>query len=127
MFDEAGAAKSLLNVIALGVDVRIDFVRHAVVAPIAFESDVVRRSADPSGLPIHLKWRFPDTKVIARCDHGNRLRVRHQLNRHWREKDRAIGWTEDSHGRWRVRRWTVVVRQQKNIAVGETDSIRLDR
>src|SRR6266566_8231447 len=40
--NEARAGKSFLNVIAFGVDVRIDFVRDAVVALIAFESDIVR-------------------------------------------------------------------------------------
>src|SRR5437762_5091364 len=92
LFDEAGAAKSFLNVIAFGVDVRIDFVRDAVVAPIAFESDVVRRSADPNGLSVHLKWRFPDTQVIARCDHGNRLRVRPAVILRPAEKIKLAHW-----------------------------------
>jgi len=72
--NEARAGKSFLDVIALGVDISGSiFVRDAVVALIAFESDVVRRSADPNRLSVHLKWRFPDTQVVARRDDGNRL------------------------------------------------------
>src|SRR5258706_12895229 len=74
--NEARAGKSFPNVIAFGVDVRIDFVRNAVVALIAFESDVVRRSADPDGAAVYRKRSLPYAEMVARRDGGKRLRVR---------------------------------------------------
>ena len=61
---------------ALIVDIRIDFVGHAVVALIAVEANVVRGGADPQFLPLHLEWRFPQTKMMALRHHlnGNRMR-----------------------------------------------------
>jgi len=74
--NEARAGKSFLDVIALGVDYSDRFwCVMPLFALIAFESDVVRPSADPNRLSVHLKWRFPDTQVVARRDDGNRLRV----------------------------------------------------
>jgi len=52
----------------LEIDIGIDLVGDAVVALIAFESDIVRGGADPQGFAVDLERRFPDTQVIARPD-----------------------------------------------------------
>src|SRR5713101_8021509 len=45
--DEAGGRESFLDVVTLKVDVGIDLVSDAVVALVAFESDIVSSGTDP--------------------------------------------------------------------------------
>src|SRR5437016_5808458 len=66
--DEARRSKSFFDVIALEIDIGIDLVGNAVVALIAFESDVVGGGADPQGFAIDLEVRFPDAQMVARSD-----------------------------------------------------------
>src|SRR5260370_39635149 len=64
--NEAGGNKSFFDVVALEVDIGIDLVGDAVVALIAFESDIVSGGADPQRCTFYLERRFPYAKVIAR-------------------------------------------------------------
>ena len=74
--DESGAGKSFFDVIALQVDVRINFVRDAVVTLIALETNIVSRRADPQRFAVHGERRFPEAKVIARSDDADGFGVR---------------------------------------------------
>ena len=56
---EPRGRECLLDVVALEIHVGIDLMRHAVVAPIALEADVVRGGADPQRGSLDLKWRLP--------------------------------------------------------------------
>src|SRR5713226_2178171 len=73
--DEAGGGESFLNVVAFKVDVGIDLVSDAVVALVAFESDVVSSGTDPKRFTIDLKRRFPDAQMVARPDDADGLSV----------------------------------------------------
>src|SRR5256885_16959856 len=66
--DQACVAESLFDIVALEIDIGIDFVGDPVVALIAFEADVVGGGADPQSLAIDLERRFPDAQMIARSD-----------------------------------------------------------
>ena len=74
--DESGGRERFLDVVALEVDVGIDLVGDAVVALVAFETDVVCGGADPERFAIDLERRFPDAQMIARCDDADGLGVR---------------------------------------------------
>src|SRR5277367_3486748 len=70
--DLAGAAEGLLYVVALKVNVWIDFVSDGGTlgaALIVFEADVVSGGADPEGFAIDGEGGFPEAQVIARSDH----------------------------------------------------------
>src|SRR5713226_5686097 len=73
--DEAGGGESLFDKVTLKVDVGIDLVSDAVVALVAFESDVVSSGTDPKRLALDLKWRFPDAQMVARPDDADGLSV----------------------------------------------------
>src|ERR1700738_2007067 len=64
--DPAGGGEGLLNIVALKVDVGINFVSDSVVALVALEANIVSGRADPERLTINFKWRFPDAQMIAR-------------------------------------------------------------
>lgn len=66
--DEAGRGQGFFDVVALEVDVGIDFVCEAVVALVAFETDVMGCGSDPCHLAVHFERRFPDAQVVARGD-----------------------------------------------------------
>src|ERR1051325_10625722 len=66
--DETSATKSLLDVIAFQIDVRVDFVRDAVVSLVAFESNIMSRRSDPKSFSIYREWRLPNTEMVARTD-----------------------------------------------------------
>ena len=66
--DQAGAEESFFDVIALQIDVGIDFVSEAVVALVAFEADIVSSRADPKRFSIHSERRFPYAQMIAGLD-----------------------------------------------------------
>ena len=68
--DKAGGSERFFDVVALEVDVGIDFVREAVVALIFFEADVVSGGADPERSAVDFERRLPDAQVIARGDDG---------------------------------------------------------
>ena len=55
--------------IAFSVDCRINFVRHAAVALVFFEADIMSAGADPDVLTIHLERSFPEAKMMATRDH----------------------------------------------------------
>ena len=61
--DQAGVGKGLLDIVALEVDIGINFVGDSVVALVALEADVVSCGAHPKRLTINLKWRFPDATL----------------------------------------------------------------
>lgn len=69
--NQAGCTEGSGEVVALFVDFGIDFVSDAVVALIAFETDVVRTSSDPDWLAVNFERRFPDSKMMARGDDLN--------------------------------------------------------
>jgi len=73
--DEAGGRESFLDVVALEVDVGINLVSDAVVALVAFESDVVSSGADPKRFAVNLEGRFPNAEMVARSDHADGLSV----------------------------------------------------
>src|SRR6266481_4742022 len=74
--DQAGAAESFLHVVTLQINVRIDFVSEAVVTFVAFEPNIVSRSADPQRFAVACESRFPNTQMIAGPDHIDRLGMR---------------------------------------------------
>src|SRR5437762_5081813 len=74
--DQARGGESFFDVVALKIDIGIDPVGNAVVALVAFESDVVGGGADPQGFAVDLERRFPDAQVIARSDDADGLSVR---------------------------------------------------
>jgi len=53
--DEARGRESFFDVVALKINIGIDLVGNAVVALIAFESDIVGGSADPQGFAVDLE------------------------------------------------------------------------
>src|SRR5579863_6520051 len=63
--DQAGAGKSFFDVVAFEVDVGIDFVSEAVVALVAFESDIVSGGANPESFAVDGERRLPDAQMIA--------------------------------------------------------------
>lgn len=63
--DQAGGGKSFFDIVALEIDVGIDFVGDAVVALISFEADVVSGGADPQHLAVDGEGGFPDAEMIA--------------------------------------------------------------
>jgi hypothetical protein len=65
--DEARGGERFFDVVALEVDVGVDFVGQAVVALVFFEADIVGGGADPKGLAVDLKRGFPDAQMVARC------------------------------------------------------------
>src|SRR5207244_6251273 len=74
--DEARGGESLFNVVALEIDIGIDLVGDAIVALVAFESNVMRGGADPQCLPFHLERCFPDAQMVARSDDAEGFGVR---------------------------------------------------
>src|SRR5258708_35121850 len=62
--DEARGGESFFDVVALEIDIGIDFVGDAVVALIAFESDIVSGGADPQRCTLDLERSFPYAPVI---------------------------------------------------------------
>src|SRR5467141_4507916 len=73
--DEASACERFFDVLALEVDIRIDLVSDAVVALVAFESNVVSSGADPKRFAVNLEGRFPNAEMVARSDHADGLSV----------------------------------------------------
>lgn len=55
LFHLTGAEQSFFDVIALEINVGINFVGETIVALIALEADIVGGGADPNGFPIALK------------------------------------------------------------------------
>jgi len=74
--DESGGRERFFDVFALEVDVGIDLVGDAVVALVAFESDVVRGGADPERFTFDLERGLPDAQMVARSDDADGLGVR---------------------------------------------------
>src|SRR5579863_5697101 len=64
--DSPGAGESFFDVVALQVNIRIDFVGYAVVTVIALEADIVSGGADPDHLAVDGEGRPPDAQMIAR-------------------------------------------------------------
>src|SRR6266850_2609807 len=73
---KAGRRERFFDVVALEIDVRIDLVGDAVIALVAFESDVVRGGANPERFALDLEWSFPNAQMVARPDDANGLSVR---------------------------------------------------
>src|SRR5258708_25650456 len=74
--DQSRSQESFLDIIALEVDVWVNFMRYSVVAIVAIEADVVGGSPDPQSLSVNFKWRLPDAQVIARGYDLDRFGVR---------------------------------------------------
>src|ERR1700687_4140949 len=66
--DEARGNEGLFDIVALKINIGIDLVGDAVVALIAFESDVVGCGAEPQRLALNLERGFPDAQMVARTD-----------------------------------------------------------
>jgi len=73
--DEPRGSKRLFDIVALKVDIGIDFVSDSIIALVSFEADVVSGGADPHRLAVNFEGRFPNTQVIARGDNRNRFGV----------------------------------------------------
>src|SRR6266852_9603138 len=73
--DEARRGESSFDVVALEIDIGIDLVGDAVVAPVAFESDVVGGGANPKRFSVDLERRFPYAQMVARSDDADGLSV----------------------------------------------------
>src|SRR5205809_7629567 len=73
--NETRGSQSILNVVALEINIGIDFVGDAVVALVTFESGVVSSGADPSRSTFHPERRLPHGPMIPRSDDPQRLGV----------------------------------------------------
>src|SRR6266852_2988091 len=73
--DESRGGESFFDVVALKIDIGIDFVSDAVVALVAFESDIVSSGTDPKRFAVDLEGRFPNAQMVARSYDADRLSV----------------------------------------------------
>src|SRR6266853_949054 len=74
--NEARGSESIPNVVALEVDIGIDLVCGAVVALVAFESNIMRGGAHPQRFSFHLERRLPNAQMVPRSDDTDGLGVR---------------------------------------------------
>src|SRR5690349_21549990 len=49
--------------------------RDTIVTLVALEADVMSRRTYPKRFPVHCKRSFPNTQMVARLHHSDRLRV----------------------------------------------------
>jgi hypothetical protein len=59
------------NIFSLAIDVRVNLVRHAPVAFVFGEADVMSSRTHPHGLSVPCEWHLPQTEVMPARDHGD--------------------------------------------------------
>src|SRR5258708_26466965 len=73
--DQAGGRESLLDVVALEVDVGINLVSDAIVTLVALESNIVSSGTDPKRFAVYVEGRFSDAEMVGRSSAAGGLSV----------------------------------------------------